>query len=154
MAPPFNFYIVLPALFCLCFGCHFHFHQIHHCHICRRHLLRPSQYSSYTPLLPACAGKIIKRYLGNKCFKKPCCIPVEIATYFLLSPSLPYVLRVFNLLSRQFVAEVALLVLLVGCAFCWGEGKKGVRGGRDGDFTIKGGFLPNRTCNMSNRFSG
>lgn len=127
MAPPFNFYIVLPALLCLCFGCHLLFHQIHHCHICRRRLLRRSLYSSYTALLPACAGKIIKRYLGNKCFKKPCCIPVEIATYFLLSPSLPYVLRVFNLLSLpcSSAVGVALLVLLVGCAFCWGEGKKG-----------------------------
>lgn len=127
MATLFNFYIVLTELFCLCFGCHFLFHQIHHCHICRRCLLHHSLYSSYTPLLPACAGKIIKRYLGNKCFKKPCCIPVEIATYFLLSPSLPYVLRAFNLLSVSCssAVEVALLILPVGCAFCWGEGKKG-----------------------------
>lgn len=60
--------------------------------------------------------------------KNPGCNPVEIATYFLLSQSTPYVLRAFNLLSSlcSSVLETALLVLLPwDVPFAGGRGERG-----------------------------
>lgn len=115
---------------CLCFGCHLLIHQTHHCHIYGEHTLHRDIHCSYIHLLCICGAKIINRYLGNKCSTKTCCTPAELATYFLLSQSMPYVSRAFNLLSslRSPVLNIVLLPSDVPVAG-W-EGKDGRRKGR------------------------